>query len=76
MEGLLSCPRRAISEACFGPLLAFSIFFCPPPRTRLSPLTPCRSLQDDEMRAMRVQDLSDDGLMFLWVTGRWESLYI
>lgn len=31
---------------------------------------PYGTLQDDEMRALRIQDLSDDGLIFLWVTGR------
>jgi len=31
---------------------------------------PYGTMQDAEMKAMRIQDLSDDGLMFLWVTGR------
>ncbi|CAG5080921.1 Oidioi.mRNA.OKI2018_I69.PAR.g9740.t1.cds [Oikopleura dioica] len=31
---------------------------------------PYGTMKDEEMRNLRIQDLSDDGLFFLWVTGR------
>ena len=31
---------------------------------------PYGTMQDNEMRSLRVKDLQDDGFIFLWVTGR------
>lgn len=34
---------------------------------------PYGTLSDDEMRQLGVPNLQDDGLLFLWVTGRYKS---
>jgi len=47
----------------------FSVIMADPPWDIHMEL-PYGTMQDAEMRAMRIQDLTDDGLMFLWVTGR------
>ena len=35
---------------------------------------PYGTMQDNEMRSLRVHDLQDEGFIFLWVTGRFAKL--
>lgn len=35
---------------------------------------PYGTMSDDEMRQLNIQCLADEGLIFLWVTGRYLSL--
>ena len=36
----------------------------------ISPQLPYGTMTDDEMKAMPIPQLQDEGLLFLWVTGR------
>lgn len=62
----VNCDIRYLNFSVLG---KFSVIMADPPWDIHMEL-PYGTMQDDEMRALRVQDLSDDGLMFLWVTGR------
>ena len=62
----VNCDIRYIDFSVLG---KFSVIMADPPWDIHMEL-PYGTMQDDEMRALRIQDLSDDGLMFLWVTGR------
>uniref|UniRef100_H2Y8F1 mRNA m(6)A methyltransferase n=1 Tax=Ciona savignyi TaxID=51511 RepID=H2Y8F1_CIOSA len=62
----ISCDIRYLDVSVLG---KFSVIMADPPWDIHMEL-PYGTMQDDEMRALRIQDLSDDGLMFLWVTGR------
>ena len=62
----INCDIRYLDFSTLG---KFSVIMADPPWDIHMEL-PYGTMQDDEMRALRVQDLSDDGLIFLWVTGR------
>jgi len=62
----INCDIRYLDFSTLG---KFSVIMADPPWDIHMEL-PYGTMQDAEMRAMRIQDLTDDGLMFLWVTGR------
>ena len=62
----INCDIRYLDFSVLG---KFSVIMADPPWDIHMEL-PYGTMQDDEMRALRIQDLSDSGLMFLWVTGR------
>ena len=62
----VNCDIRYLDFSILG---KFSVIMADPPWDIHMEL-PYGTMQDDEMRNLRVQDLSDDGLIFLWVTGR------
>ncbi|CAK8696171.1 unnamed protein product [Clavelina lepadiformis] len=62
----INCDIRYLDISILG---KFSVIMADPPWDIHMEL-PYGTMQDSEMRALRIQDLSDDGLMFLWVTGR------
>ena len=62
----INCDIRYLDFSILG---KFSVIMADPPWDIHMEL-PYGTMQDDEMRNLRVQDLSDDGLIFLWVTGR------
>nr|XP_039265210.1 N6-adenosine-methyltransferase catalytic subunit-like [Styela clava] len=62
----VTCDIRYLDMSVLG---KFSVIMADPPWDIHMEL-PYGTMQDDEMRALRIQDLSDDGLFFLWVTGR------
>ncbi|XP_078482088.1 N(6)-adenosine-methyltransferase subunit METTL3-like [Ciona intestinalis] len=62
----INCDIRYLDVSVLG---KFSVIMADPPWDIHMEL-PYGTMQDTEMRALRIQDLSDDGLMFLWVTGR------
>lgn len=53
----------------------FSVIMADPPWDIHMEL-PYGTMADEEMRALRIQDLSDDGIMFLWVTVRYVGLRV
>lgn len=62
----ICCDIRYIDFSVLG---KFSVIMADPPWDIHMEL-PYGTMQDDEMRSLRVHDLSDDGMIFLWVTGR------
>jgi len=62
----INCDIRYLDFSTLG---KFSVIMADPPWDIHMEL-PYGTMQDQEMRAMRIQDLTDHGLMFLWVTGR------
>jgi len=62
----IDCDIRYLDFSVLG---KFSVIMADPPWDIHMEL-PYGTMQDQEMRNLKVQDLSDDGLIFLWVTGR------
>ncbi len=63
---LINCDIRTFPMPCLG---KFPIIMADPPWDIHMEL-PYGTMSDDEMRRMDVQALQDDGVIFLWVTGR------
>lgn len=62
----IQCDLRYLDMTCLG---KFSIVMADPPWDIHMEL-PYGTMSDDEMRELGVPALQDDGLIFLWVTGR------
>lgn len=62
----IQCDLRYLDMSCLG---KFSVIMADPPWDIHMEL-PYGTLSDDEMRELGVPALQDDGLIFLWVTGR------
>ena len=62
----VNCDIRTFPMACLG---KFAVIMADPPWDIHMEL-PYGTMSDDEMRRMDVQVLQDDGVIFLWVTGR------
>lgn len=59
----------AIIHAIFATVGKFAVIMADPPWDIHMEL-PYGTLSDDEMRQLGVPNLQDEGLLFLWVTGR------
>lgn len=62
----IQCDLRYLDMSCLG---KFSVIMADPPWDIHMEL-PYGTMSDDEMRELGVPALQDDGLIFLWVTGR------
>lgn len=62
----IQCDLRYLDMSCLG---KFAVIMADPPWD-IHMLLPYGTLSDDEMRELGVPALQDDGLIFLWVTGR------
>lgn len=62
----INCDIRHMDLTTLG---KYSVIMADPPWDIHMEL-PYGTMKDEEMRNLRIQDLSDDGLFFLWVTGR------
>lgn len=62
----IQCDLRYLDMTCLG---KFAIIMADPPWDIHMEL-PYGTMSDDEMRQLNVPTLQDDGLIFLWVTGR------
>ncbi|KAG5680741.1 hypothetical protein PVAND_010230 [Polypedilum vanderplanki] len=62
----IQCDLRYLDMSCLG---KFAVIMADPPWDIHMEL-PYGTLSDDEMRELGVPALQDDGLIFLWVTGR------
>lgn len=62
----IQCDLRYLDMSCLG---KFAVIMADPPWDIHMEL-PYGTLSDDEMRQLGVPALQDDGLIFLWVTGR------
>lgn len=62
----INCDIRYLDLSVLG---KFTVIMADPPWDIHMEL-PYGTMKDEEMRNMRIKDLSDDGLFFLWVTGR------
>lgn len=62
----IQCDLRYLDMSCLG---KFTVIMADPPWDIHMEL-PYGTLSDDEMRELGVPALQDDGLIFLWVTGR------
>eukprot|EP00727_Mastigamoeba_balamuthi_P011830 m51a1_g727 putative n6-adenosine-methyltransferase mt-a70-like (780) ;mRNA; r:466016-468870 len=62
----ISCDIRSLDLSVLG---KFGVIMADPPWDIHMEL-PYGTLNDEEMKSLNVQSLMDDGLMFLWVTGR------
>ncbi|RUS13753.1 N6-adenosine-methyltransferase 70 kDa subunit [Endogone sp. FLAS-F59071] len=62
----INCDVRALDFSVLG---KFSVIMADPPWDIHMSL-PYGTMTDDEMKAMGISELQDEGLLFLWVTGR------
>lgn len=62
----INCDIRYLDLSVLG---KFTVIMADPPWDIHMEL-PYGTMTDDEMKNMRIRELSDDGLFFLWVTGR------
>lgn len=62
----INCDIRYLDLSVLG---KFSVIMADPPWDIHMEL-PYGTMTDEEMKSMRIKELSDDGLFFLWVTGR------
>ena len=62
----INCDIRYLDLSVLG---KFTVIMADPPWDIHMEL-PYGTMKDEEMRNMRIKELSDDGLFFLWVTGR------
>lgn len=66
----INCDVRHFDLSILG---KFSVIMADPPWDIHMDL-PYGTLTDDEMKAIKIQDLCEDGIIFLWVTGRASEL--
>jgi mRNA m6A methyltransferase catalytic subunit len=62
----ISCDVRRLDLRILG---KFGVLMMDPPWD-IHMTLPYGTLTDDEMKDLKIQDLQDDGILFLWVTGR------
>ncbi|CAG8488798.1 11781_t:CDS:10 [Funneliformis mosseae] len=62
----INCDVRKFEFSILG---KFTVIMADPPWD-IHMTLPYGTMTDDEMKAMAISDLQDDGLIFLWVTGR------